>query len=41
MLYDRKVKYLDYLEGGVRVRGGGFVKLEKEDCARIYRAALE
>ena len=31
MLYDRKVKYLDYLEGGVRVRGGGFAKLEARD----------
>ncbi len=28
MLYDRKIKYLDYLENGERVRGGGFVKLE-------------
>lgn len=31
MFYDRKIKYLDYYEGGVRVRGGGFVKLEARD----------
>lgn len=28
MRYDRKIKYLDYLENGVRVRGGGFLKTE-------------
>ena len=28
MLYDRKIKYLDYYEGGAKVNGGGFVKLE-------------
>lgn len=28
MLYDKKIKYLDYLENGERIRGGGFVKLE-------------
>ncbi len=31
MAYDRKVKYLDYMEGGTRVRGAGFVKLEARD----------
>ena len=31
MLYEKKVKYLDYLEKGVRVKGGGFVKLEVRD----------
>ena len=31
MAYDRKVKYLDYMEGGMRVRGAGFVKLEARD----------
>lgn len=28
MLYDRKIKYLDYYERGERVKGCGFVKLE-------------
>lgn len=28
MLYDRKIKYLDYCENGERVRGGGFAKVE-------------
>lgn len=28
MLYDRKIKYLDYMENGIRVGGGGFAKLE-------------
>ena len=32
MFYERKIKYLDYYEGGEKLRGGGFVKLEvKED----------
>ncbi len=31
MLYEKKVKYLDYYEGGMRVRGGGFAKLEVRD----------
>ena len=31
MLYDRKIKYLDYYENGERVRGGGFAKLEVRD----------
>ena len=33
MFYDRKIKYLDYYEDGVRVRGGGFVKLEARDTS--------
>lgn len=28
MLFDRKIKYVDYYENGERLRGGGFVKLE-------------
>lgn len=34
MFYERKVKYLDYLENGERQRSGGFVKIEVrgEDC---------
>lgn len=28
MRFERKIKYLDYLENGERVRGGGFLKLE-------------
>ena len=28
MLYDKKIKYVDYYENGERVKGGGFVKLE-------------
>lgn len=28
MRYDRKIKYLDYLENGERVRGSGFLKTE-------------
>ncbi len=34
MFYDRKIKYLDYIENGQRVRNGGFVKLEarEESC---------
>lgn len=36
MLYDRKIKYLDYYENGVRVRGGGFAKIEiREDSMRM------
>ena len=31
MLYDRKIKYVDYYENGERVKGGGFVKLEIRD----------
>lgn len=31
MLYDRKIKYLDYYENGERIRGGGFAKLEVRD----------
>lgn len=36
MFYERKIKYLDYYEGGEKLRGGGFVKLEvKEDKFRL------
>lgn len=31
MLYDKKIKYVDYYENGERVKGGGFVKLEVRD----------
>lgn len=30
-VYDRQIKYLDYLENGLRIRGAGFVKLERQD----------
>lgn len=33
MLYDRKIKYLDYLENKERCRGAGFVKIEVRDNA--------
>ena len=36
MLYDRRIKYLDYYEHGERVRGAGFVKLEvRNGCLRM------
>lgn len=31
MYYERKIRYLDYLERGQRVKGGGYVKLEVRD----------
>ncbi len=31
MLYDRKIRYLDYCENGERIKGAGFVKLEVRD----------
>lgn len=31
MFYDRKIKYLDYIENGQRLRNGGFVKFEVRD----------
>lgn len=31
MGYDKKIRYLDYLENGMRVRGGGFLKTELSD----------
>jgi hypothetical protein len=31
MSYDRKIKYLDYLENGDKIRNAGFVKIEKAD----------
>lgn len=35
MRYDRRIKYLDYLENGERVRGCGFVRLELRDSRLI------
>ena len=35
MRYDRRIKYLDYLENGERVRGCGFAKLELRDFRLI------
>ena len=34
MFYDRKIKYLDYMENGDKVRSAGFVKMEVagENC---------
>ncbi|MBR1770674.1 MAG: hypothetical protein IJ747_01445 [Lachnospiraceae bacterium] len=29
--YERKIRYLDYIENGERVRGAGFVKIERRD----------
>ncbi|MCM1100995.1 MAG: DUF6128 domain-containing protein [Acetatifactor muris] len=29
--YDRKIRYLDYMENGQRSRGAGFVKMERRD----------
>ncbi len=40
MVYEKKVKYLDYFEGGMRVRGGGFVKLEMRDGTLRIELAL-
>lgn len=31
MYFDRKVKYLDYMENGERIKGAGFVKIEVRD----------
>lgn len=31
MFYDRKIKYLDYVENGERIKGCGFVKVEYRD----------
>lgn len=35
MRYDRRIKYLDYLENGERVRGCGFARLELRDSCLI------
>lgn len=35
MRYDRRIKYLDYLENGERVRGCGFARLELRDSHLI------
>nr|WP_300830560.1 hypothetical protein [uncultured Acetatifactor sp.] len=40
MVYEKKVKYLDYFERGMRVRGGGFVKLEMRDGTLRIELAL-
>lgn len=32
MFYERKIRYLDYLENKERVRGVGFAKIELRDC---------
>lgn len=37
MLYDRKIKYLDYVENGVRAGGGGFAKLEMRNGQFLLR----
>ncbi len=29
--YNRQIRYLDYMENGIRTRGAGFIKLERED----------
>ena len=40
MFYDKKIKYLDYYEDGLRVGGCGYVKLEARDgCLRMELAA--
>lgn len=31
MLYDRKIRYLEYMDNGERLRGAGFVKVELRD----------
>ncbi len=36
MLYEKKIKYLDYCEDGERIKGGGVVKLEqRKDCVAV------
>lgn len=30
-VYDRQIRYLDYMENGIRTKGAGFVKLERQD----------
>ena len=37
MRYDRKIKYLDYVENGVRAGGGGFAKLEMRNGQFLLR----
>ena len=29
--YNRQIRYLDYMENGLRTRGAGFIKIERED----------
>jgi len=39
MLYDRKIRYLDYLENGQRIQGAGYVKVEcREGTLRLELA---
>lgn len=33
MVYERKIRYLDYLSNGGRIQGGGFVKLEVRNAS--------
>jgi len=30
-VYDRQIRYLDYMENGVRTKGAGFIKLERQN----------
>lgn len=30
-VYDRQIRYLDYMENGVRIKGAGFIKLERQN----------
>lgn len=30
-VYDRQIRYLDYMENGIRTKGAGFIKLERQD----------
>lgn len=41
MYFDQKIKYLDYLENGIRVRGAGFIRLEcwGKTCSLIIQAS--
>lgn len=41
MYFDQKIKYLDYLEGGARVRGAGFLRLEcwGKTCNLVLQAS--
>ena len=31
MFYEKKIKYLNYYENGIRIRGAGYVRLEARD----------
>lgn len=41
MFYDKKIKYLDYIENGERIRGGGFVKLEICEASLAIEIAVK